>query len=295
ESNKNFWDNGSWLVVVGWISWIVVAFFLGSIVVALGLTALLYAGVMDDKWSTDTATVTVVNTMVYVMILLIALLPWWVRQRRASRTVVDSKKSLAKAEATIDKKQKPRKESDKKKPAEKQNMRKAVAELVGLSRWPKWNDFSKFLTYIPVYYVTLLASSFTLTLVLIALLGGETATEILGQEQNVGFATTGQSMWQLVLIGFSLIIVAPVAEEMLTRGFLFGRLRKYLSFWPVAIIVSIVFALAHGQLNAGIMTFILSMFACGLREKTGAIWAAIWLHMLVNAVAFSLRFVVGVG
>jgi len=287
--------------VIGWVAWIVTAFFLASIVVALGLAVLLYTGITDGNWYDNTAAVTVVNAIVYVMILLIALWPLWVRQNRSAARARDSEEILRALEtATGGEKNQSKKLDKKAKQTERRNKWKDMAVLVGLSRWPSWGDLGKLLSYVPVFYVVLIVASTVLAVILGSLVGSETATEILNQEQDVGFTVeearaTAAWVWQIVLIGLSLVLVAPLAEEMLMRGLLFGRLRRYLSFWPTAIIVSLLFALAHGQWNAGVMTFILSMFACNLREKTGAIWAGIGLHMVVNAVAFSLRFIFGAG
>lgn len=60
------------------------------------------------------------------------------------------------------------------------------------------------------------------------------------------FLNTGISLadnWQLNIIG--LMFTAGVAEEMLFRGYLFGSLRKNLSFRKAALISTICFALAH--------------------------------------------------
>ena len=277
EPKKRGFSKQNLLPVLSWIAWIVFAFFASSFVVGIILAIFVYSGAIGESWYDDNAVMAVVNIVIYLVILAIALLPWWVRRKRSRKK---SGEKLQRAD-------------------HKRDWREA-AKLVGLSRRPRLSDLGKFLSYVPAFYAVLLAASFVLAIILGSLVGSDTATEILNQEQNVGFATpeSQQAMlWilQLILIGVSLVLVAPVAEEMLTRGLLFGRLRQHLSFWPTAIIVSILFALAHGQWNAGVMTFILSMFSCHLREKTGAIWASIGLHMLVNLVAFSLRFVAGIG
>ncbi|HMQ09657.1 MAG TPA: CPBP family intramembrane metalloprotease, partial [Candidatus Nanoperiomorbaceae bacterium] len=134
---------------------------------------------------------------------------------------------------------------------------------------------------LPVFYISVLV----LSIVAATILGDE----VMNQTQEIGFAATN-NVSELVFIFVALVIVAPLFEEMMMRGFLFGKLREYLSLWPSAILVSLVFALAHGQINVGIMTFVLSMFACRMREKTGAIWAGLFLHMTVNLVAYSVRF-----
>lgn len=156
-----------------------------------------------------------------------------------------------------------------------------ICEMVGLKRWPKWVDLKYYLANLPVYYITVLVGS----IIVAAAVGGE----VMSQEQAIGYAATGNTS-ELIIIFVALVSVAPLFEELLMRGFLYGKLRSLISMWPAAIIVSLMFAAAHGQLNVGIMTFILSMFSCRMREKTGAVWAPIMLHMTVNFVAFSLRF-----
>ena len=158
-----------------------------------------------------------------------------------------------------------------------------VTEFIGLTRAIKLADFKKaigaYLLYMLVLIGVMLAFAFFFP-------------ELSNQEQSLGFDKTGNNLWQLGLIFISLVIISPVFEELIMRGVLFGRLRLKISFWPVALITSILFAIAHGQINVAIDTFILSLFLCGLREKTGTIWAPIIVHMLKNFLGFLLVFVV---
>ncbi len=90
----------------------------------------------------------------------------------------------------------------------------------------------------------------------------------------------------------SLVICVPIIEEILFRGVLFGKLRQAnMPFWPAALVVSVLFGVAHGQWNVGIDVFCLSMVASYLREMTGSIWAGVLLHMIKNAVAFTFVYV----
>jgi membrane protease YdiL (CAAX protease family) len=93
-----------------------------------------------------------------------------------------------------------------------------------------------------------------------------------------------------VLIFLCLVVLAPLFEEMLMRGALFTKIREKIKFWPTALLIASIFALMHGQFNVGVMTFILAMYSSYLREKTGAIWSSIWLHMTQNFIAFCLLF-----
>lgn len=115
----------------------------------------------------------------------------------------------------------------------------------------------------------------------------------LDQKQELGFShsSTGISLLPIFL---SLVILPPITEEIVVRGFLFKGLRTKLVFLPAAIITSLLFAAAHlgeggsGGLLwvAGIDTFILSIVLCYLREKTGSLWSGIGVHMIKNCIAF---------
>lgn len=110
------------------------------------------------------------------------------------------------------------------------------------------------------------------------------------QAQEVGFGyfiTTGDRVLALI----ALVIIAPVAEEIVMRGWLYGKLRSRLKA-PIAILlVSVLFGLLHGQWNVGVGVFVLSLVLCSLREITGTIWSGMLLHILSNGIAFYLLYV----
>lgn len=116
------------------------------------------------------------------------------------------------------------------------------------------------------------------------------------QDQNIGFDKSTQGL-ELVPVFLSLVILPPVTEEIVARGFLFGGLRTKLPFVAAAIITSIMFGAAHlgGSKDGllwivGIDTFVLSMVLCYLREKTGSLWPSIIVHAIKNGIAFVVLF-----
>ncbi len=119
------------------------------------------------------------------------------------------------------------------------------------------------------------------------------------QQQELGFSASVDSV-SLVAVFISLVIIPPLVEEFICRGFLYSGLRKKYSFWPAAIIVSILFAIAHLQLGSGnpplwvaaIDTFILSIILVGLRQKTGSLWPSVGLHAIKNGLAYFMLFIV---
>jgi len=165
-----------------------------------------------------------------------------------------------------------------------QSRRAGWAQL-GWGRQPVWRDVGAAL----LAYVTYFGVFFMLTIL------ASTLTQInLGQKQELGFDqlfTSGQKLLALV----SLVVLPPIIEETVFRGFLFSGLRKKCNFIVAALVTSVLFASLHllassqGPLwIAGLDTFVLSLVLCYLREKTGALWAPMMLHALKNVIAFTI-------
>jgi membrane protease YdiL (CAAX protease family) len=121
--------------------------------------------------------------------------------------------------------------------------------------------------------------------------------ELNKEKQDVGFNALNSSLDYLLAL-FSLVILPPIGEEILVRGYLYSGLRVRLSYVKAMLITSLMFGLAHLQLGngtavvwaAGIDTFVLSMVLVHLREKTGALYAGMLVHALNNLIAFGVHF-----
>lgn len=160
--------------------------------------------------------------------------------------------------------------------------RKTTLSEVGLNRLPSWRDIA----WAPVGMVGYLILTSILMAISLAILPFVDA----GEAQDIGLSDlSGQHQYVLAFI--SLVVLAPVAEEVLFRGYLFGKLKKFLPIWLSIIITSVLFGVVHFQWNVGIDTFALSVVMCLLRLKTGSLWPAILLHMMKNGVAFYFLFI----
>lgn len=122
----------------------------------------------------------------------------------------------------------------------------------------------------------------------------------INQEQILPFNQAMLAVrWQYLIAFLTMVVLAPVAEELLFRGYLYGKLRNSFSPWLAVLVVSVVFGLAHLwvgiekplQWAVAIDTFALSIVMCAAREYTGAIWVPIYMHMIKNGLAFYLLFV----
>jgi len=83
----------------------------------------------------------------------------------------------------------------------------------------------------------------------------------------------------------NLLVLVPVAEEFFFRGLLLDHLRRGSTTRQAVWICSFLFAVLHipsgGVLSAGV----LSLLACALVVKTGALASAIQLHVAWNALS----------
>lgn len=154
---------------------------------------------------------------------------------------------------------------------------------IGLGRRPALSDITRSLAGFGVFYVLLIAAGLALTIVAP---GFKT-----DQPQDIGFENLKNSYDQ-ILAFVALVFFPPIAEEILTRGYLFSGLRSKLKFAPAMMLTSLIFAAAHLPGSSGLVwgaainTFILSIVLVYLREKTGALYAGMAVHALNNLVAF---------
>ncbi|MCX6728795.1 MAG: type II CAAX endopeptidase family protein [Candidatus Saccharibacteria bacterium] len=159
---------------------------------------------------------------------------------------------------------------------------------LGITRYPTWKD----ILISPAGLIVYLLLSAILLYTLSRLGPGFN----IDQKQDVGFSDV-VFQYQFILAFLSLVIIAPIAEEILFRGYLFGKLKKFVPVWLAILVTSLVFGLFHlvnsGSLawNLAIDTFALSIILCLLRVVTGNIWSSILLHMLKNGIAFYLYFI----
>lgn len=153
---------------------------------------------------------------------------------------------------------------------------------IGLWRLPSWAD----LGLAPIGFLLY----FLLSALVLYIIGLLFPVFDSNQLQETGFGDITQR-YEYILAFATLVVAAPVAEEILFRGYLYGKLRKNAPVWLSVFITSVLFGAIHGQWNVAMDVFALSIVLCALREVTGSIWAGVLLHMMKNGIAFYLLFI----
>lgn len=160
--------------------------------------------------------------------------------------------------------------------------KKTTRDELGLRGLPTWLD----LLLAPVGLVVVMIVAGILTTIMVAILPSVDWQ----QAQEVGFHGL-YDFGEHLLAFICLVIIAPVCEEIVFRGWLYGKLRVRLTAVPAMLIVSLLFGIMHGQWNVGVTVFAMSLGMCAMRELTGTIWSGVILHMIKNGIAFYALFV----
>ena len=167
--------------------------------------------------------------------------------------------------------------------------KKANRTALGLNGWPTWADIG----LAPVGYVVY----FLLAMGAVAIFSNFPWFDA-EEKQELAYETTVVG-WDRIIAFISYVVIAPIAEELIFRGWLYGKLREKfsenMSKWGGMVLaiflVSLLFALVHQTLVVGVCVFMLSIVLCALREITGTIYAGILVHMIVNGVAFYQNYI----
>lgn len=94
-----------------------------------------------------------------------------------------------------------------------------------------------------------------------------------------------------VLWGLITVLMAPLMEEVVFRGYLYPVLKRMGGAWLAAVTVSLFFAAAHLEGSFLLGRFLLSLILIAAYELTGSLWAPVGIHLLNNGYVFVGNFV----
>lgn len=112
------------------------------------------------------------------------------------------------------------------------------------------------------------------------------------QEAVQLFQGTGGVGMKVVFI-FSVVILAPLVEETVFRGFVYGVLKRYTDAPFAALTSSLMFAIIHMHVGSLLPLWLLALLLCAAYEITGCLLAPILLHMIFNGVSIALMMIFG--
>jgi membrane protease YdiL (CAAX protease family) len=107
------------------------------------------------------------------------------------------------------------------------------------------------------------------------------------QHQQLEMITEYPQLPVRIMIVFVAVVIAPLLEEMLFRGFVQTTIRSFLnirnSAWPAIAASSVFFALMHADPSHWPSLFILGVCLGYSYEKSGSLFRPIFIHLFFNA------------
>ncbi len=106
--------------------------------------------------------------------------------------------------------------------------------------------------------------------------------ELEAQEMVKAFQASGGIGFKILVI-IAAVVIAPLAEETLFRGFIYGVLKRYTDAPFAALISSLMFAVIHMHVGSLLPLWMLAVLFCLAYEITGCLLVPMLLHAIFNA------------
>lgn len=154
----------------------------------------------------------------------------------------------------------------------------------------KWKDWPWVFFMAPLTVV-----SMWVAFAVLYAIGYDTLIESLGVQlvqDTVDLFQTTQDMNVLILMAFTAVIIAPLCEEVVFRGYIYPTLKRFSGPWIGALVSALFFSAAHGSVATLIPLFIFGLALVFLYERTGSIWAPISVHFLFNGATVAIQLLV---
>ena len=84
-----------------------------------------------------------------------------------------------------------------------------------------------------------------------------------------------------------IVVLAPICEEIVFRGYLFRALGTTMPMWATQLVTATLFGLVHGVGHA-LPIGVLSLLFGYLRQRYGSIWPSMLAHIVHNGITLVL-------
>ncbi len=150
------------------------------------------------------------------------------------------------------------------------------AELYGLRRFPVRRAFTLAVMWIiPTWFIVWGVAEGSA-----ALLNG--VWPDMGAQSPVQLLEGTKSPLVKVLMAATAVIVAPLTEELLFRGFLFGVFKRYTDTYFAGLVSAVLFAAVHAHVGTFLPLLALGLIFAAVYEMTGCLLVTMFMHALFN-------------
>lgn len=84
-------------------------------------------------------------------------------------------------------------------------------------------------------------------------------------------------------LGFVAVVVAPLTEEFIFRGYVYGVTKRFTDRWFAALFSAVIFAVVHHDVSATLPLFLLAVGLAAAYEATGCLLVPVIMHAIFNA------------
>lgn len=110
---------------------------------------------------------------------------------------------------------------------------------------------------------------------------------IIGSYENIRTEFASNDLiWQIT----ALVLVGPCMEELIFRGLVYKRIKRYTKNMSAVYISALLFGVYHFNLVQGLYAFALGILLCYVYEKYGTILAPVLLHISANLTALVIDY-----
>ncbi len=154
-----------------------------------------------------------------------------------------------------------------------------LAELFGFNKLPAGKSL-------------LAAAGFLLAAYPLLALAGGIGQVVAGEGQEVQgivqFFVSNENTGERMLVIFMAVVVAPVVEEFIFRGYFYGTLKARIGMLPAMLLSGLVFSVVHAHVPSLGVFLLLSICLVIAFELTGSLLVPMAMHAIFNAVSVSV-------
>ena len=85
-----------------------------------------------------------------------------------------------------------------------------------------------------------------------------------------------------MLMSVTAVVVAPLTEELIFRGFLFAVFKRYTDTYFAGLVSAVLFAAVHAHVGTFLPLFALGLVFVAAYEVTGCLLVTMFMHALFN-------------
>lgn len=98
--------------------------------------------------------------------------------------------------------------------------------------------------------------------------------------------TAGDAPLVLAILGVSVVVVAPLAEELFFRAFLFRAVQGRWGLVAGLLFSGLAFSLFHTNVGVAVPFFVIGVLLAWAYHATGSLWTPIAAHATINGIGF---------